>query len=435
MSTVMSPSLSPFSTSSSPPPSPQQVRIPQSQHMSPRPHRSASGRSHPSVSGQLSPSVAPMGPPPAPSPSTSVSNPGASAITSPRLKRPLSSETLNSNPMISATSATSATSPQSGSASDVRSSPRPLRRAGQSTQSSKSSPRVGQSPLLRRAAESSIRTPQTQAQNTSSSSNPNETSLDPLTLGSPSKRVKPMQPAKKLVPRDYQLCAMNDLVILISDMLNQLVSLNDGIPLTQGGLTRFHSRAPPTITITDYLHRIALHTTLEPSTLLSMVYYIDLLSNHYPAFTISSLTVHRFLITAATVSSKGLCDSFCTNTFYARVGGISLRELNVLELEFLNRVGWRIVPQAEVLREYYMSLVRRMGDSWGLEDGPESEGSADELLDESSSGFGSNNISGSEASRESPILQSRTPMQPQDTTNTGTDAPGEPIGSSAKEAG
>ncbi|EGX45408.1 hypothetical protein AOL_s00169g14 [Orbilia oligospora ATCC 24927] len=433
MSTVMSPSLSPFSTSSSPPPSPQQVRIPQSQHMSPRPHRSASGRSHPPLSGQASPNFAPMGPPPAPSPSTSVPNPVAAAITSPRLKRPLSSEALNPNPT------TSTTPSQNASTSDVRSSPRPLRRTGQSTQSSKSSPRVGQSPLLRRAAESSIRTPQTQPQDTSSSSvNLNETSLDPLTLGSPSKRVKPLQPARKLVPRDYQLCAMNDLVILISDMLNQLVSLNDGIPLTQGGLTRFHSRAPPTITITDYLHRIALHTTLEPSTLLSMVYYIDLLSNHYPAFTISSLTVHRFLITAATVSSKGLCDSFCTNTFYARVGGISLRELNVLELEFLNRVGWRIVPQAEVLKEYYMSLVRRMGDSWGLEEGPESEGSMDELLDESSSGIGSNNVSGSEASRESPNLQSRAPLLLQDATNTGnqnSDAPNETAVPSVKEAG
>ncbi|KAF3088897.1 hypothetical protein TWF569_007212 [Orbilia oligospora] len=169
-----------------------------------------------------------------------------------------------------------------------------------------------------------------------------------------------------------------------------------------------------------------------------MVYYIDLLSNHYPAFTISSLTVHRFLITAATVSSKGLCDSFCTNTFYARVGGISLRELNVLELEFLNRVGWRIVPQAEVLKEYYMSLVRRMGDSWGLEEGPESEGSMDELLDESSSGIGSNNVSGSEASRESPNLQSRAPLLLQNATNTGnqnSDAPSETAVPNVKEAG
>ncbi|KAF3924161.1 Cyclin-U4-1 [Arthrobotrys entomopaga] len=400
MSTMVSPSLSPFSSSSSPPPSPQQVRISQSQQMSPRSQQSSSSLSRPLQSGHASPAVASMRPPPAPSPGAFTSNPGPAAVPSPRLKRPLSSEHINPN------LAASATPPPATSAPDYRSSPRSAKRPGPSTLSSASSPRVRNSPLIRRAAESTVRTPQSQIRNPQPiNTNPNETSLDPLTLGSPSKRAKPMQLVRKLVPRDYQLCAMNDLVVLISDMLNQLVSLNDGIPLTQGGLTRFHSRAPPTITITDYLHRIALHTTLEPSTLLSMVYYIDLLSNHYPAFTISSLTVHRFLITAATVSSKGLCDSFCTNTFYARVGGISLRELNVLELEFLNRVGWRIVPQAEVLREYYVSLVRRMGDGWGFEEGPESEYSTDELFDESSSGAGSY-VSGSDT-KGSPHLQAK----------------------------
>lgn len=157
-------------------------------------------------------------------------------------------------------------------------------------------------------------------------------------------------------------------MVLISDMLGELVVLNDQIPLSTGGLTRFHSRAPPTISIPDYLSRLTLHSTLQPSILLSMVYYIDMLSNLYPTFTISSLTVHRFLITAATVASKGLCDSFLTNGYYARVGGVSLMELNLLELEFLTRVGWRIVPRGEVLGEYYRSLVGRMGGRFGIDE-------------------------------------------------------------------
>jgi hypothetical protein len=90
-----------------------------------------------------------------------------------------------------------------------------------------------------------------------------------------------------------------------------------------------------------------------------MVFYIDRLCSLYPAFTISSLTVHRFLIAAATVASKGLSDSFWTNSTYARVGGVSLRELALLELEFLWRVQWRIVPKPEVLEDYYKSLVER----------------------------------------------------------------------------
>lgn len=103
--------------------------------------------------------------------------------------------------------------------------------------------------------------------------------------------------------------------------------------------------------------RIVKYSSLEKPTLLSAVFYIDLLSRCYPAFTLSSLTVHRFLITAVTVASKGLCDAFCTNTHYAKVGGIGVAELNMLELEFLKKVDWQIVPEPTVLEAYYKSMI------------------------------------------------------------------------------
>ena len=117
--------------------------------------------------------------------------------------------------------------------------------------------------------------------------------------------------------------------------------------------------APPSISLRDYLIRLIVHATLSPPLLLSMVFYIDRLCALYPAFTISSLTVHRFLITAATVAAKGLGDSFWTNSTYARVGGVSVKELALLELELLKRLEWRIVPKPEVLVDYYKSLVER----------------------------------------------------------------------------
>jgi hypothetical protein len=104
-----------------------------------------------------------------------------------------------------------------------------------------------------------------------------------------------------------------------------------------------------------------------------MVYYIDRLCALYPDFTINTLTVHRFLITAATVAGKGLSDSFWNNSFYARVGGVKVAELKLLELEFLNRVDWKIVPNPEVLVAYYKGLVERC-DGYTLE---EEDGSAE----------------------------------------------------------
>ncbi|KAF2454463.1 cyclin-domain-containing protein [Lineolata rhizophorae] len=177
---------------------------------------------------------------------------------------------------------------------------------------------------------------------------------------SAAKRARPQGPAKKAMPLRYEACDVKDLGVLIAEMLMELVRINDeAFPLRDGQLTRFHSRAPPGISVRDYLNRLIVHATLSPPILLSMVYYIDRLCALYHPFTITSLTVHRFLITAATVASKGLSDSFWTNNTYARVGGVSVRELALLELEFLGRLEWRIVPKPEVLVDYYRSLVER----------------------------------------------------------------------------
>ncbi|KAF2811661.1 cyclin-domain-containing protein [Mytilinidion resinicola] len=187
---------------------------------------------------------------------------------------------------------------------------------------------------------------------------------------SSAKRARNMDPGLKVMPLKYETCDVKDLGVLISDMLMELVRLNDGIPLQDGQLTRFHSRAPPGISVRDYLNRLIVHATLPPPILLSMVYYVDKLCALYPAFTISSLTVHRFLITAATVAAKGLSDSFWTNSLYARVGGVSVRELALLELEFLRRLDWKIVPKPEVLVDYYKGLVER-GEGYTMDREPE----------------------------------------------------------------
>jgi hypothetical protein len=98
------------------------------------------------------------------------------------------------------------------------------------------------------------------------------------------------------------------------------------------------------------LHRTAsLHADdphplcLQKSCLLITLFNIDQICARLPLFTLSSLTCHRFVITSITVASKGLCDAFCPNNLYARVGGIPVTELNVLEREFLSMIDWRLM--------------------------------------------------------------------------------------------
>ncbi|EGG03587.1 uncharacterized protein MELLADRAFT_117271 [Melampsora larici-populina 98AG31] len=162
----------------------------------------------------------------------------------------------------------------------------------------------------------------------------------------------------KEVPSKFERCETDDLIELIGSMLDRLISHNDRIPLTSSSLTRFHSRSPPSITIQDYLKRILIYTNVEPICLLSILPYIDRICEKLSNFTICSLTVHRFCITSVTVCCKFLCDSFFANSRYAKVGGIGLIEMNLLEREFLIGIDYTLVTTGEVLNRYYLSLVQ-----------------------------------------------------------------------------
>ncbi|CDO69299.1 hypothetical protein BN946_scf184976.g18 [Trametes cinnabarina] len=161
-------------------------------------------------------------------------------------------------------------------------------------------------------------------------------------------------------------------------MMERLMAINDQIPLSpyvppcgpveddaddiattpSESLTRFHSRTPPGISILDYLRRIVRFTKAERSCLLITLHYIDQVVARMPIFVLSSLTCHRFVIAAIAVSSKCLCDTFSSNSMYAKVGGIPVGEFNVLERELLRMIDWRLTSTREVLQEYYVSLVR-----------------------------------------------------------------------------
>ncbi|CEH13956.1 related to bna2-tryptophan-dioxygenase [Ceraceosorus bombacis] len=68
------------------------------------------------------------------------------------------------------------------------------------------------------------------------------------------------------------------------------------------------------------------------------------------------------IVLVVVCASKALCDAFSTNGHYARVGGISLIELNMLEKELLNIIDWRLTCSGVLLQHYYSSLVRSHPD-------------------------------------------------------------------------
>lgn len=58
----------------------------------------------------------------------------------------------------------------------------------------------------------------------------------------PPKRVRSTQTRVKVLPLRYEMCEVEDMVVLIANMISELIQTNDELPLRTGVLTRFHSR-------------------------------------------------------------------------------------------------------------------------------------------------------------------------------------------------
>lgn len=208
-------------------------------------------------------------------------------------------------------------------------------------------------------------------------STPNKTTKTLLHKSSTSP-TSPPPPIKKksknriIVPNEFINCDLDIIITLINRMLISLIKLNDNNINNNNNTTninnptpptRFHSKTPPAISIFSYINRLTKFNNLKSSGLITMIYYIDILSYMYPHFQLNSWTIHRFLLVATMISQKAMEDYFYTNDHYAKVGGVSLEELNCLELDFLKRIDWRTIPinNPNVQQLYYNKLVEMTG--------------------------------------------------------------------------
>ena len=67
------------------------------------------------------------------------------------------------------------------------------------------------------------------------------------------------------------------------------------------------------------------------------------------------------MITCVTVACKTVSDVYCTNPYFAKVGGISTQELNLLELEFCKLMNWNFCYSDALLQHYYCHMAMSAG--------------------------------------------------------------------------
>ncbi|KAI8381407.1 cyclin-domain-containing protein [Radiomyces spectabilis] len=147
------------------------------------------------------------------------------------------------------------------------------------------------------------------------------------------------------------------LVVIVANLLDAIITTNDKLTMERV-TTHFDSRAVPSITVSAYLTRILKYAPFSNEVLLSLLVYFDRIANrHQHAFILDSFNIHRLLISSIVIASKFWSDVFYSNSRYAKVGGLSVHEMNKLEIEFLFLCNFDLHVRLEDLQTYGNELL------------------------------------------------------------------------------
>ncbi|KAI8339983.1 cyclin-domain-containing protein [Chlamydoabsidia padenii] len=160
---------------------------------------------------------------------------------------------------------------------------------------------------------------------------------------------------------------IKDTIFLIKGLLEKITSTNDLLRSTHR-TTCFHARTIPSIDIETYLLRILKYCPCTNECFLSLLVYFDRMARNGTHLRLDSYNIHRLIICGVMIASKFFSDVFYTNVRYAKVGGIPVKELNRLELEFLRMNDFTLNIQVEELQKYgnqlWMHHQREQADSY-----------------------------------------------------------------------
>lgn len=129
-------------------------------------------------------------------------------------------------------------------------------------------------------------------------------------------------------------------------------------PQAKSNISCFSPKVAPKVSISFYLSRISTHIPLSDSSFILALVYIDRLGKQDPTgrTAVNSKSWVRLVITAIMLASKYLEDEgdlHYNNAAYAKVGGLGVQELDLLETHFLKLLDWKLfVTEAEYMQFY-----------------------------------------------------------------------------------
>lgn len=119
----------------------------------------------------------------------------------------------------------------------------------------------------------------------------------------------------------------------------------------------FQCKRVPEMNIKQYFQRFAKYSGVSGEAMILSIVHIARICRTLPNFPVNSLTIHRLLLASLLISAKFFDDSRTNNGRYALLGGVTLKEMNQLEVEFLFLIDFNLFVTESEYTHIYRELV------------------------------------------------------------------------------
>eukprot|EP01063_Lacrimia_lanifica_P019966 TRINITY_DN27360_c0_g1_i1.p1 TRINITY_DN27360_c0_g1~~TRINITY_DN27360_c0_g1_i1.p1 ORF type:complete len:222 (+),score=67.01 TRINITY_DN27360_c0_g1_i1:60-725(+) len=120
--------------------------------------------------------------------------------------------------------------------------------------------------------------------------------------------------------------------------------------------TVYDAQTPVEVDMKYYLQRWLMKTKLDGSLLIAALCVMDKMLEK-TGIALTRHNRHRIVLTSLVIAAKCADDYRLMNTWYARIGGVDLVEINRMERHFLLAVDWEVVVRADEYNTYLALLT------------------------------------------------------------------------------
>ena len=161
---------------------------------------------------------------------------------------------------------------------------------------------------------------------------------------------------KSLISKSEEYVPMK-MIEIISDLLNNICEENKvKSENINKNIKPFMTESIPSLSIKDYLTRLSQFTKINESTIILILIYIDRIGK-INEFILTYRNIYKLILASMVIAIKYNEDNFYSSEVYAKLGGLSVLELNYLEFQFLILIKFSLFIEKDLFDKYYYNLL------------------------------------------------------------------------------